>query len=206
MGTIDKTNHWDETQVGKLWWNISKAKYYYPYLDNIIFNNSYWNKLFVGASIDVHEWTASSYTPTQYNAISVSTDGPALGITGTVENTTNFVTKRIYDKVAGKFTNRYYYWVKSKTTTPEIENRTLSANAVEKLIKDPRSQGYKYVTVFGENKFAIVNCDSFIGADDTVINFRINTVESNNNVHKEYAILTEGNASSTMPKDIESEN
>lgn len=203
VGTLDKTNHWDESQVGKLWWNISKAQYYYPYQSNIIFNNAYWNKLFVGASIDVHEWIASPYTPTQYNSISVSADGPALGITGTVENTTNFVTKRIYDKIAGTFTNRYYYWVKSKTTTPEIEDRTLSANAVEKLIKDPRSQGYKYVTIFGENKFAIVNCDSFIQADDTVINFRINSVDSNNNVHKEYAILTEGSASSTLPKDIE---
>ena len=203
VGTVDKTNHWDESQVGKLWWNISKAKYYYPYLSNIIFNNSYWNKLFVGASIDVHEWSESSYTPTQYNAISQSDDGSALGITGTVENTTNFVTKRIYDKVAGKFNNRYYYWVKSKTTTPEIENRLLSANAVEKLIKDPRGQGYKYVSIFGDNKFAIVNCDSFIQADDTVINFRINNVDSTNNVHKEYAILTEGSASSTLPKDIE---
>ena len=29
VGTIDKTTHWDE-KVGKLWWNISKAKYYYP--------------------------------------------------------------------------------------------------------------------------------------------------------------------------------
>ena len=172
-------------------------------MDNIIFNNSYWNKLFVGASIDVHEWSESSYTPTQYNAISQSEDGSALGITGTVENTTNFVTKRIYDKVAGKFNNRYYYWVKSKTTTPEIENRLLSANAVEKLIKDPRGQGYKYISVFGENKFAIVNCDSFIEADDTVINFRINNVDSTNNVHKEYALITEGNASSTLPKDIE---
>ena len=57
--------------------------------------------------------------------------------------------------------------------------------------------------MFGENKFAIVNCDSFIEADDTVINFRINNVDSNNNVHKEYALITEGNASSTLPKDIE---
>ena len=50
-----------------------------------------------------------------------------LGITGTVENTTNFVTKRIHDKVAGKFNNRYYYWVKVKQLS-EIENRLLSAH------------------------------------------------------------------------------
>jgi len=203
VGTMDKTNHWDDTQVGKLWWNISKATYYYPYQSNIIFNNSYWNKLFVGASIDVHEWIESPYTPTQYNTISQSNEGSALGITGTVENTTDFVTKKVYDKVAGVLSNRYFYWVKSKTTTPEIETRTLSANAVENLIKDPRAQGYKYVTVFGKNKFALVNCDSFIQSNDTIISFRLNTIASKNNVHKEYALLTQDSATSTLPKDIE---
>ena len=203
VGTLDTTNHWDDSQVGKLWWNISKATYYYPYQSNIIFNNSYWNKLFVGASIDVHEWIESPYTPAQYNTISESDEGSALGITGTVERTTDFVTKKVYDKVAGVLSNRYFYWVKSKTTTPELESRKLSANAVEKMIKDPRAQGYKYVTVFGKNKFAIINCDSFIQDKDTIISFRLNTVESKNNIHKEYALLTQDSATSTLPKDVE---
>ena len=203
IGTIDKTNHWDKTQVGRLWWNISKAQYYYPYLGNIIFNNSYWNKLFVGASIDVHEWVESIYTPTQYNAISVSDEGEALGITGTVVNPTDYVIRKVYDKVAQVLSNRYYFWVKSKTTTPEIESRVLSANAVEKLIKDPRSQGYKYVSVFGKNKFAIVNCDEFIQNNDTIISFRLKSIETKNNIHKEYALLTEGSADSRLPKDLE---
>jgi len=203
IGSMDTTNHWDKTQVGRLWWDISKAQYYNPYQSNIIFNNSYWNKLFVGATIDVHEWTESVYTPTQYNSISESAEGEALGITGTVVNPTDFVTKKVYDKVAGVMSNRYYFWVKGKTTTPQIESRTLSANAVEKLIKDPRSQGYKYVTVFGKNKFAIVNCNEFIQGTDTVISFRLKTIDSNNNTHKEYALLTEGYADSKLPKDIE---
>jgi hypothetical protein len=204
VGTIDKTNHWDKTQVGRLWWNISKAQYYYPYQSTIIFNNSYWNKLFVGASIDVHEWTESQYTPTQYNSISASAEGEALGITGTVDNPTDYVTRKVYDKVAGVLSNRYYFWVKGKTTTPEIESRSLSANAVAKLIENPRSQGYKYVTIFGKNKFAIVNCDQFIQDQDTIISFRLKSIETNNNVHKEYGLLTEGSAESTLPKDIES--
>ena len=114
-------------------------------ITNIIFNNAYWNKLFPGATIDIHEWTQSKYTPTQWNTLSASPEGLSLGITGTVSNTNNFVLKKQYDKVAGVFTNVYFYWVKDKTSVPQIEGRILSANGVAKLIKDPRSQGYKYV-------------------------------------------------------------
>ena len=203
VGNIDTTNHWNSNQIGRLWWNISTAQYYYPYQSNIIFNNSYWNKLFVGASIDVHEWVESVYTPSQYNTISQSEEGEALGITGTVVNPTDYVTTKVYDDVAKVLSNKYYFWVKGKTTVPEMESRTLSANAVENLIKDPKGQGYKYVTIFGKNKFAIVNCDEFIQDKDTVISFRIKRIDSKNNVHKEYALLTEGLGTSTLPKEIE---
>ena len=42
--------------------------------------------------------------------------------------------------------NIYYYWVKGKKTVPELEGRSMTAEAVQNLIKDPRAQGYKYVT------------------------------------------------------------
>ena len=199
----DDLNHWDHTQVGRLWWDISKAQYYYPYQSNIIFNNAYWNKLFPGATIDIHEWTQSKYTPTQWNTLSASPEGLSLGITGTVSNTNNFVLKKQYDQVAGVFTNVYFYWVKDKTSIPQIEGRSLSANGVSKLIKDPRSQGYKYVTIFGSNKFAIVNCGGLISDKDAVINFRLINTATNNDIHEEYAIVTENLASSKIPTDIE---
>ena len=85
-GTIDATNSWTDMQVGRLWWNLDTAVYYYPYQSNIIFNNSYWNKLFPGASIDVHEWTESLRTPTEWNTISATTQGASLGVTGTVSD------------------------------------------------------------------------------------------------------------------------
>ena len=153
-GTIDATNSWTDMQVGRLWWNLDTAVYYYPYQSNIIFNNSYWNKLFPGASIDVHEWTESLRTPTEWNTISATTQGASLGVTGTVSDTSNFVTRKKYDAVAGSMKNIYYYWVKGKKTVPEMEGRSMTAEALQNLIKDPRAQGYKYVTMFGPNKFA----------------------------------------------------
>ena len=202
-GVVDTTNSWSSIQVGRLWWNLRTAKYYYPYQSNILFNNAYWNKLFVGASIDVHEWVESAYTPTQWNQLSESTQGESLGVTGTVPNVSNFVLRETYDAVAQVTRNVYYYWVKNKKTVPDLEFRSISAEAVAKLITDPKSQGYKYVTIFGSDKFALVNCDQLITDKDTVLNFRLFNTQSKNNIHNEYAILTEGLASSLPPKDIE---
>ena len=202
-GTIDATNSWTDLQVGRLWWDLTKAIYYYPYQSNIIFNNAYWNKLFPGASIDIHEWTESTKTPTEWNTISASPQGASLGFTGTVSDTNNFVTRKKYDSVAGSMKNIYYYWVKGKKTVPEMEGRGMTADAVQNLIKDPRAQGYKYVTLFGPNKFAIVNCGQFINGKDTVLNFRLFNTESENNVHNEYALVAENLGTSTPPKDVE---
>ena len=151
----------------------------------------------------MHEWTESLRTPTEWNTISATTQGASLGVTGTVSDTSNFVTRKKYDAVAGSMKNIYYYWVKGKKTVPEMEGRSMTAEAVQNLIKDPRAQGYKYVTMFGPNKFALVNCDSFINGKDTVINFRLFNTESNNNVHNEYALVSENLGTSTPPKDIE---
>ena len=71
------------------------------------------------------------------------------------------------------------------------------------LIKDPRAQGYKYVTIFGPNRFALVNCDTLINGSDTILNFRLFNTESKGNVHNEYALVSENLGTSTLPKDIE---
>ena len=202
-GNVDETNYWTSEQIGRLWWNIDDAQYYYPYQSNIIFNNSYWNKLFVGADISVYEWVESKYTPTQWNNLSEKPEAETLQITGTVDNVNNFVTREKYDSVSQTKTSYYYYWVKNKKTLPKLETRNLSAFDVAQLIKDPRSQGYKYVTIFGSNKFSLVNCDSYLENQDVVISFRIFNQHSNNNVHNEYALMSEGNESSTPPLDIE---
>ena len=31
---VNQTNSWDKNQVGELWWDLTNAKFYYPYLDD----------------------------------------------------------------------------------------------------------------------------------------------------------------------------
>ena len=46
---IDAENYWNDKWVGRLWWDLSTAKFVNPYQGNIIYNTANWNKLFTGA-------------------------------------------------------------------------------------------------------------------------------------------------------------
>ena len=202
---IDENNYWASEQVGRLWWDLSTAKYYYPYQSNIIFNNNYWNKQFVGSSIDVYEWVESDYKPSEWDQYKDTSEGVALGVTGTTKYVDNaYVTRNVYDKIAQITTPKYYYWVKNKQSVPELEYRNLSAESIAKLIDNPKGQGYKYVTFFSNNKFALVNCDSQLDGLDTVLNVRYWTIANQElNIHNEYQIMAEGLETSMPSKEIE---
>ena len=81
--TVDTNNHWAEEQVGRLWWDLSTVRYYYPYQGNIIFNNNHWNKQFIGSSVDVYEWVETIYKPSVWTELASSNEGLSLGISGT---------------------------------------------------------------------------------------------------------------------------
>ena len=63
---VDPGNAWGEKYVGKLWWDLSTAKYHNPYQGDIIYQTATWGKLFKGASIDVYEWVETELLPSQW--------------------------------------------------------------------------------------------------------------------------------------------
>ena len=203
--TVDTNNHWAEEQVGRLWWDLSTVRYYYPYQGNIIFNNNHWNKQFIGSSVDVYEWVETIYKPSVWTELASSNEGLSLGISGTPKyDDTVYVTRNTYDKIAQTTKPKYYYWVKNKQTTPDVEFRSLSSLAVSKLIDDPKGQGYKYITFFDSNKFALVNCESLLSNSDAILNVRYWTIENKElNIHNEYQVMTEGLSTSKPSSEIE---
>ena len=51
--------------------------------------------------------------------------------------------------VAGSMKNIYYYWVKGKKLFSELEGRSMTAEAVQNLIKDPKSTRIQIRNTFG---------------------------------------------------------
>lgn len=202
---INKTSTWGADHTGQLWWDLSTVKFVNPYQSNVIYSTSNWSRLFVGSSIKVYEWVETELTPSQWDELSASDDGPSLGITGTSKYGNNaYVAKRVYDSVAQRFTPLNYFWVENKTTVPEIESRSLSAKTVADFIADPASVGHKFISFISEDTFALWNCGSLIKGTDCVLNVQYWTSsDKNSNIHNQYRILTEGLGSSKPSTDTE---
>ena len=202
---VDTENFWAEEKVGRLWWDISKALWVDPYQGNIIYNTANFNKLFVGSTINIYEWVETSLTPEQWDKQADTEVGLTKGISGKSAYGMNaYVTKRLYDSVAGTFFNRHYFWVKDKKVVPNLSFRRTSAFDVKQLIEDPAAQSYKFVAIYSNNRFGLYNCKSIIKGQDRAINFRYWTVENQDiNLHNEYQLLSEGLKTSKPNADIE---
>ena len=203
--TVQPTNCWGPEHVGELWWDLTNAKFINPYQGNIIFSANNWNKLFQSNTIDVYEWVESIYTPAEWDALADTEQGITKGVSGQSRyGNAVYAEKYIYDSVSQTFSRKYYYWVKDKTTLPNVENRKTTAKVVADLITDPAAQGYKYVNFISDNSFIIHNCDSLIKGKDVAISAQFWTIDNQkNNIHNQYQLLTEGLESSKPSADIE---
>jgi len=202
---VDNTNSWGEESVGRVWWDLTNAKFLNPYQGNIIFSANNWNTLFDSNTIDIYEWVESDVLPSQWDEIADTEEGITQGVSGKSRyGNAVYVQKQVYDSIAQSFTNKYYFWVKDKTTVPDVEWRNISVNNVAKLITDPASQGYRFINFISDNSFVLHNCDNLIKNKDVALSIQYWTIENQeNNIHNQYQILTEGLESSFPSTDIE---
>ena len=193
---------WADMYVGKMWWDMSTAKWYNPHQGNTEYRANNWNKLVPGFDIDVYEWVESEYLPSEWDDLADTVTGVAEGISGTTKySDDSYSVSNIYDPVSGTFKPRYYFWVKNKKI--RNPNRKLSAEEVGNIIKDPAGQGYRFIALLGNDRFALYNCLSLVKEKDTILHFDFtNGNELNNNVHSEYQLLTEGLAESKPNADV----
>ena len=201
----DLTDAWGEKYVGNLWWDLDTVRFYNAYQSDIIFQSSFWGKVFPGSSVDVYEWVESPLLPSEWDLLSGTDRGAAQGVSGTTKyGNDRYTSKKKYDSVAQRFINRYYYWVKNKTTVPNARNRRISARQVADLITNPAQQGYKFVNLLSNSRFAVHNITKLLEDDNVAINFRYWTIDNQDqNIHNEYQILTEGLPSSKPNSEIE---
>ena len=202
---VQNTESWAENYVGKTWWDLNFVRFYNPYQGSSIFQTNYWQTIFPGTTVNIYEWVESTLTPAEWDTISGTEEAPAQGVSGTTRYGNNFYVKqRKYDSVAQRFTNRYYYWVENKTTIPNVEGRALSVKQMTDLVINPAQQGYKFVALMANNKFAIYNCNNIFEDKNVAVNFRYWTIDDQEqNIHSQYQILTDGLPTSRPTSDIE---
>ena len=206
---VDNDISWNNgKQVGQLWWNIANAKWIDYEQGDIAYRSSNWGAQAVGSSIDVYEWVESKVLPSEWAALSDTTEGLNLGISGQplYPDDTVYAVKEVFDQNTNEPTEtRYSYWVRNKTTVPaNVVGRTISASTVISLISSPGTVGNSIVALIDTNKFLFYNYRNIVSSDETVLNIEYYSDKDRKNaVHNEYQLLTEGIADSLPSEKLE---
>jgi hypothetical protein len=204
---VDPDQAWFEKNVGFVWWNISTAKWVYSEQRDISNRVGSWNLLAPGASIDVYEWVESPVSPADWANIADTADGLAEGISGQpVYGETVYSVKRFFSPSTGLVTEiLYYFWVTNKKTLPlKNTNRKISAAGIRNIIENPASEGLPILAIIDSDKFLTYNFSSTIKGDSALLNIEyFNKHESQNPVHNEYQLLTEGDSDSLPTLQLE---
>ena len=202
---FDEVNKWEDSFVGRVWWDQSTARFTNPYQGDAVFQSANWNRLIPGASIDVYEWVASDVIPSEWDDLADTTEGIARGISGqTKYGDAVYSSKLRYDPVARVFSNVYFFWVRNKFTMPAVLGRSITTGNIARLIKNPFQEGYQFTSFMTDNRFVMYNVDSLVTGTDTALAVSYYTLENQEqNVHNEYQLLSEGLSTSLPKRDIE---
>ena len=205
---VDETSPWFEANVGKLWWDVSKAKWINYEQGDIAYRIGNWGSLAEGASIAVYEWVETVLLPSEWSNLADTTEGIALGISGQPLhlNDTVYSYKEQVNPTTGQVVGTlYYYWVQSTTIVPSNNpSRKISAADVSALIENPASGGTPVISFLGSDALLAYNFDTLITNDSALVNIQFNkTSKRSTPVHNEYQLLTEGVSDSLPTSQLE---
>jgi hypothetical protein len=202
---VNQLSGWDSKQVGKLWWDLSSAKFLDTYHGSILYKANSWNSTFSNTEVAIYEWVGSRLPPSAWDAIADTEEGLNLGISGKSKyGDLAYSISQTYDNIAEEIVTLYYFWVKNKNTIPAVEGRHYSANDVSAFISDPKGRNIKYAVVHSANEFSLVNCKDLFVNKQMAINFRYWTIDNTEtNVHSHYQLIAEGDNSKKLNKYVE---
>ena len=203
--SVSTNINWLEDHVGELWWDLSTARFIWYEQDSLVYRRSNWGKLFPGSSIDVYEWVESPLLPSDWAIKADTTLGLAQGISGQPRYPDNTVlsVRQVYDPVSGGFGNLYYYWVRNKTTVPNIKNRRISGYNVARYIENPTTAGIQYAAILSSNSLMLANLGSELLSNQVGLNINLDNTQSKVPRHTEWTLIKEGVASSIIPPILE---
>jgi len=196
--------NWGATQVGQLWWDLTRAKFIVSNDNEIEYRTNTWNQLYKSASIDIFEWVESSILPADWDDLDGTEEGLALGISGRSKygnSSYSVVTK--FDNVTGIYYNTYYFWVKGKQITPNVGFRNIDAYNVAAIIGSPENTGYPCISVTSTSSFILTNIEQYLDQTNIILVIEYWNVDKvDANYHTEWKLVSE-NINTELPTHIE---
>ena len=203
---IDHSDFWTDNHVGEIWWDLSRLKYTWYEQGDATYRNNNWGALFPGSTVDIYEWVESPYLPSRWAMMADTTDGLAHGISGIPREIDDFTYSSSfkYDPVSNTNITTYYFWVKGKRVTPNIPSRNLSCADITRLILDPKSQGYRYVSITNTNSLSVTNLNTELLTDKISLNLQFYNIDNTDLlVHRQYALIADNDPHAIISSVIE---
>lgn len=171
-------SRWGAEYVGRIWWDVTNARFIDPNQQDLIYASRRWGQLFPGSSVDVYQWVVSDVPPDAY-------EGP-----GVVRNSTSYVTSSALTE-QGFLETQYFFWVRDIDTIQTAVGKTLSIATLTRYIENPRGSGISYIAPLSASAVAIYNGLEYISAEDTVLHIEYDRQYTDSAVHLEYALVAE---------------
>lgn len=181
---------WGKNHVGRVWWDLTSAMFIEYEQGELDYRTQYWGRLFPGAEIVCYEWVESATAPTEYTG------------DGTPRSFNEYSEQILYDPATNTTRTRYFFWVNGKESVPSVNFRTMSTNAVERLITDPTARGVKHIQYIAPNALNMVNFSNDLDDDNTVLSINYDRVANEGILHSEFELVSKGDPLQIIPTRI----
>lgn len=202
---LDPSSIFDDSHVGKTWWDLSAARvlYYEQPAINVTGRpvdvveaeerkalahaQEHWGNFFPGAQINIYEWVRSQSPPAIYTG------------DGTPKSLTDYVQLRRYNPDKDVLQLYYYFWVRGITEVPKhLNNRTTSITEVARILANPRRLINRWFAPVRSNNgkvsFLIANSNDILSAGTSVIQINYKNKEHALPEHVEWKLIHETNS------------
>lgn len=188
-------------QIGQLWWDLSNTRYVYyeqpmaldgseTETDNLIYRRNYWGQLFPGSVVTIYEWVQSPVPPSLYTG------------TGTPKDVNTYVQLTTSNRFTSATEVNYYFWVLNTTDQPNIENRTMAALDVARLLQSPKSQGFAFFSPIQQtstnNAYMFYNVQEILAYQGDNVQVQYRVAERDDQKHAQWSFFREGDSNSLV--------
>ena len=181
--------HWNERQVGKIWWNLNDLRYIDYEQGDLIYRTKNWGKIFPGSTVQVCEWIESKYPPAQY----VANGGDGQPVYRDAFNIVNTV-------INGVITPKYYYWVTRKQSA--APGKKYSVSLLADIIENPQLQNVPYAGMLKSNAISLVGIQQYLNDAYSALHIDYQEIVNENSVHTEYELVNENQPNINIPSRI----
>lgn len=203
---VDPSTAWGPNQVGQTWWDLSTTRFIDYEIGTDSYRRRHWGQIAPGISIDIYEWIRSLVPPSSWAGAVTAGNSAATGgdqtPTGSVKGADYPYVLASERNESGQYTNAYYFWVKNKTTVPNVPDRKISVASLSQIVESPQTQNQSWWAAISSTGALLANIGSFLDENNTVWQVNYTSRENVDKIYKEWTLLRPNDPLSTPTPDL----